>query len=816
MTEGHSSSCKYMSAPSLMRTGSSVRLGAVTLITLGLTVLVGWTLNISALMTVLPGRISMKPNTALGFMFAGFAILYLGNESPKRAYGRLASTFACLVMGLGVLTLVEYGAGLDLGLDQLLFKDAFQNPYPGRMAHITAVNFSLAGVSLLLLTFARTRAALSQLLSLLTGAIALFAIIGYLYGVPLFYGSVEYTSMALHTGVGFLILSVATLHCRPDVGIIATISSAHAGGWLARRLIPIAIGAPIVLGAIYVNSKVSFRDMRLALACLIVVQIVIFVTLIWTLAYRLNHSEMARAFATEARASMEEKYRNIFEETIVGVFRSTPSGKLLLVNPAMARIFGYESGKEMCDAIEAIADQLYVDPKGRKEFQHAIESAGMVQNFECELYRKDGSKVWVSTNARAAVRKGVVVHYDGTFEDITERKSLEAQLRQAQKMEAIGRLAGGIAHDFNNAIGVVMGYSALLKDRVPSDETALRYADEIGKAGNRAARLTRQLLAFSRKQVIQPLVLDLNSIVTESEKMFRTLIGEDIELVIVRDPKLGRVRADVGQMEQVLVNLVVNARDAMPRGGRLVIETANAELDVTNLGPHVYAKAGSYVVLSVSDTGVGMSKETQAKIFEPFFTTKPSGQGTGLGLSTVYGIVKQSEGYVWVYSEEGQGARFKVFLPRVEASAQPLPVADTSAVPGGTETILLVEDDEAMRALTRNCLESGGYTVLDVHDGETAIRRLTDYQGRVHMVLTDVIMPGLSGRSLVEILEVSRPEIRVLYMSGYTADIITDRGMLDARVDLLEKPFTREALLRKVRRVLHAEPLAHKAAAGRE
>jgi CheY-like chemotaxis protein len=379
-------------------------------------------------------------------------------------------------------------------------------------------------------------------------------------------------------------------------------------------------------------------------------------------------------------------------------------------------------------------------------------------------------------------------------------------------MEAVGRLAGGVAHDFNNAIGVILGYSALLKEGLPVNEALHRYAEEVGKAGQRAASLTRQLLAFSRKQVIQPTIVDLNAVISETEKMLRRLIGEDIDLVVIRDPKLGRVRADLSQIDQILMNLAVNARDAMPEGGRLVIQTANAELDGSNLARRGYAKAGRYVMLSVSDTGCGMDKETQAHIFEPFFTTKGPGQGTGLGLSTVYGIVKQSGAYIWVYSEPDQGTSFKIYFPRIEAAANPIACDETSDVLGGSETILLVEDDESMRELTRRCLQIGGYTVVDVPNGESAIRTLAQYSDPVHLLLTDVIMPGISGRQLGEGLSLMRPEMKVLYMSGYTADLIAHHGILEPQVALLEKPFTKETLLRKVRKVLDGAQAAKAAA----
>lgn len=513
-----------------------------------------------------------------------------------------------------------------------------------------------------------------------------------------------------------------------------------------------------------------------------------------------------RKEAEQALRIAEERYRSLFEQAIVGMFQSTPQGLLLNVNAAMARMYGYESPQEMVSGITDISNQLYVDPSRRVDFKRTMEERGIVQNFECQVYRKDKSKMWVSANASAIRNEGgAIVRYEGTFEDITQRKMLEDQLRQAQKMEAVGRLAGGVAHDFNNAIGVIVGYSTLLKERLTTDQTAQRYADEIGKAGHRAASLTRQLLIFSRKQVIQPAVLDLNSVITETESMLRRLIGEHIQITTVRGDKLGRVKADPGQMDQVLMNLAVNARDAMPQSGRLIIETANAELDATSISKDISVTPGRYVMLSVTDTGCGMDKETQARIFEPFFTTKEPGKGTGLGLSTVYGIVKQSGGHIWVYSEPGKGTRFKIYLPQIEDHATVPLVADESVVPGGSETVLLVEDEEPMRALTRLCLTTAGYTVLDAPNGEAAIQTVSRHEGPIHLLLTDVVMPGVSGRLLAENLRLLRPEMRLLYMSGYTADLIADHGVLQSNEALIEKPFTREALLRKVRTVLDEE-----------
>jgi two-component system, cell cycle sensor histidine kinase and response regulator CckA len=501
----------------------------------------------------------------------------------------------------------------------------------------------------------------------------------------------------------------------------------------------------------------------------------------------------------------QQKYRDIVENAVVGIFQSTPAGGYTTVNPAMANMLGYDSPEDLLKRVTDISQQVYVDPECREEFKRLVREQGMAKNFECQAYRKDGSKMWLSANVRAIFKDGVVVGYEGMNEDITQRKLLEAQLRQAQKMEAVGQLAGGVAHDFNNALGVITGYSDLLQMNLPAGDPSHRHAVEIAKAGRRAAALTRQLLAFSRKQVIQPVVLDLNAATSELEKMLRRLIGEHIEITFKRSPGLGRVKMDPGQVEQVLMNLAVNSRDAMPEGGRLCIETSNVELDETYARQNVFVTPGSYVMLSVSDTGCGMDKETQLHIFEPFFTTKEPGKGTGLGLSTVYGIAKQNAGYVVACSELGKGTTFKLYLPRLSDTAMlPLPLQAPETLPCGTETVLVVEDEEPLRTLTRTCLESNHYYVLDAPDAAAALDLAKKHTGRIHLLLADVVMPGMSGRELATRLIASRPEVKVLYMSGYTTDLIDQHGILDRDTVLLEKPFTLHSLLTKVHHVLHA------------
>jgi two-component system cell cycle sensor histidine kinase/response regulator CckA len=394
--------------------------------------------------------------------------------------------------------------------------------------------------------------------------------------------------------------------------------------------------------------------------------------------------------------------------------------------------------------------------------------------------------------------------------DVTDRKQLEEQFRQAQKMEAVGRLAGGIAHDFNNLLMVIQGYADLLTDRLPEGDAMRRNAEQIQMASQRATSLTRQLLAFSRKQMLAPKVLNIQSVVSDMEKILRRLIGEDVELKTSAAPDLGLVMADRSQLEQVIMNLAVNARDAMPEGGRLTIEVANVELDSSFAESPAVVSPGKYVLLAVTDTGSGMDAATQAHIFEPFFTTKEKGKGTGLGLATVYGIVKQSGGYVWVYSEPGQGTAFKIYLPRIEeedahAAREARPAAQS--LQHGSETILLVEDEKGVRELAREYLEMTGYTVLQAGDGLSALALAAKHSSPIHLLMTDVVMPGISGRELAERIKKIRPEVKVLYMSGYTDQAVVHHGILESDAVLLQKPFTLPTLASKLREILTAEPV---------
>jgi PAS domain S-box-containing protein len=432
-------------------------------------------------------------------------------------------------------------------------------------------------------------------------------------------------------------------------------------------------------------------------------------------------------------------------------------------------------------------------------------SGDLPQHEEAGIWKhkkKDGTIIDVEITAHEITFYGrpaqIVLAYD-----VTERRSLEEQLRQSQKLEAVGQLAGGVAHDFNNLLTVITGYSDLSLRRLDKDSPFRSSLEEIKKAGERAASLTRQLLAFSRKQVLQPKVLQLNAVVADIEKMLRRLIGEDIDSLTVLEPSLGQIKADPGQIEQVILNLAVNSRDAMPQGGKLTIETANVYLDNQYVKRHTAIQPGHYVMLAVSDTGYGIDAETQAHMFEPFFTTKEQGKGTGLGLSTVYGIVKQSGGHLWVYSEVGKGTTIKIYLPRVDEITESEEGGDTPAdLPRGRETVLLTEDEEQVREMIRMILEMNGYHILEAASGEEALAIYKQHEGQIDLVMTDVVMSQMSGRELTQSLEILHPGIKVLYMSGYTDDAIVRHGLLDEEIAFLQKPFTPDALMRKVRAVL--------------
>jgi len=512
-----------------------------------------------------------------------------------------------------------------------------------------------------------------------------------------------------------------------------------------------------------------------------------------------------RKQAEEKIRQSEESYRNIFQNAQVGLFRTRISdGKILESNDQLARMFGYNNREEFI--AEYATWKNYVDPGTRERMLEQIHQNGFIENFEARFYRKDRSIFWARYSARLYPEQGWI---EGVAQDITEHKrveeeraKLQEQLQQAQKLESIGRLAGGVAHDFNNMLSVVLGYGEIILGDLHQEDPLRDKVQEMVNAGQRAKALTSQLLAFSRKQTLQPQVLDLNNQIRNTEKMLRRLLAEDIELSLIMAKDLPRVLFDPGQLDQVIINLAANARDAMPKGGRLLIETSVVHLDEAYAAAHHEINPGKYVMLAFTDTGYGMDQETLSRVFEPFFTTKKKGEGTGLGLSTVYGIVKQSNGHIWVYSEPGNGTTFKVYLPPTEAKPKTQAEIVISPAPSGGEHILVVEDELSVRNLMKMLFSSLGYTVTVAANGDEALRLVEKMGVKPDLVITDVVMPKMSGKELIDRLRKTYPHLKALFMSGYTDNAIVHHGVLDPDTPFIQKPFNIQEIGKKVREVL--------------
>jgi two-component system cell cycle sensor histidine kinase/response regulator CckA len=498
------------------------------------------------------------------------------------------------------------------------------------------------------------------------------------------------------------------------------------------------------------------------------------------------------------------------------VARCTRHARLVEVNESMVRMYGCADAKELLGTQLSATFDL-TDSRSLEFFRAFVQSGYRTVELESREFDRHGAERWFVNNLLGVVENGLLTAIWGTQRDVTEHRAAESgriraedalrqsqeQFRQAQKMEAVGRLAGGVAHDFNNLLSAILSYSELVLDDLPADHASREDVEQIRQAGNRAAELTHQLLAFSRRQLLQLRIIDLNAVVASVDRMLRRVIGEDIELRTVLSPSLGHTKADAGQLEQVLINLAVNARDAMPTGGILTITTANAEVGGRHAARWPQVQPGGYVTLSVRDTGTGMSHEVQERIFEPFFTTKGPGHGTGLGLSTVYGIVAQSGGQVFVTSEPGAGSTFTIYLPAHQADIDVAAARPPRApVRGGAETVLLVEDETLVRQLTHEILRRNGYRVLEAADGVEALAVVRDHAGHIDLMLTDVVMPRMSGHELVELARPVRPDMRILYVSGYSEEAIARQGQLTDGIELLAKPFTPGVLTAKIRELL--------------
>ena len=511
-----------------------------------------------------------------------------------------------------------------------------------------------------------------------------------------------------------------------------------------------------------------------------------------------------RKNAEEALQKAEEDYQTIFDRSVSGIICVTTEGKILAANPALARIAGYDSPAELMANVNT--HRLWRNELRRMELIRRVEQSEVVHGYEFEVLRRDGSLIWVSASARKiSDGDGKTLYYEAFIDEITARKRLEEQLAQAQKMEAVGRLAGGIAHDFNSILGIIIGYADLILTDAEVSAGVSQSVSEIRDAANRAADVTRQLLAFSRKQVLQAQVLDLNVVVREAATMVGRLLGEHVELVLSLAPESCMVEIDPTGLHRIILNLAANARDAMPNGGKLTIETARVTLDNAFEPGRHSIPAGDYTILAMSDTGVGMDTETQKHLFEPFFTTKQAGSGTGMGLATVYGIVQQSSGYILVNGELGQGATFKIYLPRVESGKPHIESRPMPSIPRGNETVLLVEDNARLRMITAKLLRNLGYRVMGAQNASEAIAIADAHPEPLDLLVTDVIMPGMNGQELADVLSSRHPALKILFISGYTDTIVGDQISSRGAV-FLQKPFSRGDLATKLREAL-AKPV---------
>jgi len=520
-----------------------------------------------------------------------------------------------------------------------------------------------------------------------------------------------------------------------------------------------------------------------------------------------EHSKKLEA-EVEERKKAENRFRMLIETAPMGIVIADKRGRMADMNAQALRMFGYEREELIGQSVEVLLpERLRMAHEGhRSGYVGDPHARPMGVGMELFARRKDGTEFPVEISLGPLETNDEIL-ISSIIVDITARKKMERQIRLSQRMEAIGELAGGVAHDFNNLLAVILGSADVAIDELPPEHSVTKKIETIRKAGSSAADLTRQLLAFSRQQLLQPRILDLKEVVDRALQLLRRLIGENIEIAISLEPLLGCVKADPGQLEQILLNLAVNARDAMPRGGKLTIGASNVELDNSYRDDHLVVIPGRYVMLAVEDTGCGMNRETQSRIFDPFFTTKEVGKGTGLGLATVYGIVKQSGGYIWVYSELDKGTVFKIYLPLVEQSAQPVEKKQPETSLRGNETILLAEDTDSLREMAKEYLESVGYTVIESASGRDALQKANEFDGAIHLLLTDVVMPEMSGSALAAELVSIRPGIRIIFTSGYTDDAIARQGILDPAAAFVQKPYRPKALARKIREVLD-EPAA--------
>ncbi len=752
-------------------------LAAAVVLTHGGMVLVGWWLGWPLFVHPPESFIPMAPSTAL--TFAALAAALLAGGTWRRGV-----PWAVAVVALANLF-------LPTQLDQLLGGGAgqFGRVRLGVMSPVTAAALLPLALAIGLLEVRRQLAAVLATVAALVGATVA---LGYAFGTPLLYGSGT-IPVALPTGLSLLLLGgAAILVAGPGVWPWAPLRGPSPRARMLRAFLP-ATATLIVLIAL-LDARFGERlgaDRVLVAAWLAVGSLALMAVLVSRLAAHIGR-RLERA---------ESRYQEMFEQTVAGVATTSVEGRILLCNEAFAKMFGYDAPHEL---IGLEAASFYADADERPRVLATLRESGRLRNVELRMRRRDGKSVWVLANLTLHQAAGGEVRIENTVIDVSDRKVLEQQLWQAQKLDALGGLAGGVAHDFNNILTAVVGYADLVRqDLAPGDPHA-EDMDEIIKASGRAAALTRQLLAFSRRQPFEPRAVRLDRVVTDLERMLRRLLGPDVRLVTSGAAEPAAVWADPNQIEQVIMNLAVNSRDAMPTGGTLTIETRTVQLDERYPLERADLAPGHYVMLAVSDTGSGMDQATLARVFEPFFTTKEKGKGTGLGLATVYGIVKQSKGAILVYSEPDVGTTFKCYFPTTDAAVRTSGPTVAAPPRDGHETILLVEDEAPIRVLAVSALERQGYHVLQAADGETAMHIAATHQGPIHLVLSDGVLSGLRVPELLRRLRAQRPETRILLMSGYSQEAVFQNEIVEPDTAFLAKPFTVRQLSERVREALDA------------
>ncbi|MGC2209696.1 MAG: PAS domain S-box protein [Candidatus Korobacteraceae bacterium] len=761
----------------------------------------------------MPGLATMKVQTAFSFILAGAALVTACRPRSRPLQISKLCSIAVILLALAVLS--EYLFGINLGLDQFPIRDlspAHGASFPGRMAPGTALMFLLLGGGLLLIDRCWQGIRPAQGLALAAGSMSSLVLLGYAFGVLSLYQIAVFSSVAVHTALAFGFLAAGILLARPGAGMMEIFYSTTLGGAVMRRLLPAAILGPFLVGWMRDRGQqTGLFGSGFGQALETLALTVGFVLLIWWTAASLNRSDRDKRQAQEAQLESQSRFEGIVQSAMDAIISVDGQQRIVLFNQAAEKMFGCRASEVLGSPLDRFLPESFraIHHQHIKSFGNSgVTARSMVSPAVLTALRSDGREFPIEATI-SKIEIGEHQLFTVILRDISERKqaeeesrAMQVRLTQAEKLEAIGRLAGGVAHDFNTVLNIILGYADLLRSELAEGDPRRARVEQIAASGTTGALLTRHLLAFSRRRALAPEVLDLRGAIQAVDPFLRRLLGEEIELEVHLSAMECPVKADPGQLQQVVLNLAANARDAMPRGGQLTIEVKSVELDETYTRQHPSIKPGQYEMLAVSDTGTGMDAETAARLFEPFFTTKAIGKGTGLGLATVYGIVKQSGGDIWVYSEPGVGTIFKVYLPRSSEQVQaPPPVQQADGDLSGTETILLVEDSNPLRQLTREILSKAGYAVLDAADGIEALELSKGYTGRIHLLITDIVMPRMRGTELATQFVVQRPEVGVVFLSGYSEEALS-RIPGASRIAILEKPYNAESLLRTIRRSL--------------